>query len=268
MKAIKTRKNEKRITTRDPREMLGMFLAKRLERGWKEDFVDESDGRVVTITRNETIVLEGMVIDHDVLAQIQFHMEAGDIESVEVSNQRREAVYTRSGLSPWLVTASIGGKNKKLLLHANSIEMAVEVAKDYIELNYTQFFTFVAAKDFGNCIIINPELPADEEQEQFEKEIVASEETAEKKYYKLDISLSYDETGGNYTFVVYTTDVDSAKEIVTDYLYNIVMKARAKENNDTEPEDFKTTIQAATPIPCNVIIEKEFSLAYVEEVEA
>lgn len=67
---------------------------------------------------------------------------------------------------------------------------------------------------------------------------------------------------------VATTDVDSAKEIVTDYLYNKVMEARAKENNTDEPEDFKTTVQEAKPISCSLIIEKEFSLAYVEEVEA
>jgi hypothetical protein len=264
MKAIETRKSEIRKITSDPREMLGMFLAKRVVRGWKEDFVDEDDGRVVTIDRNEIIVAAGTVIDQNVLARIQFHMQAGDIESVEVSNQRRKAIYTRTGLSPWLVTACIGGKNKKLLLHANSIEMAVEVAKDYIELNYTQYFYFVGAKDFGNCIIINPELPTDEEKDQ-QPEI---EDTDEKKYYKLDISLSYDETGGSYTFVVYTTDVDSAKEIVTEYLYNMVLEARAKENNTDEPEDFKTTVQEAKTITCNVIIEKEFSLAYVEEVEA
>lgn len=258
-----TRKSEIRKITASPSEMLGMYVAKRVERNWPEKFTDKDSGDVVEITRSEIIVAEGLLIDQNILAQIQFHMEAGDIQSVEVSNQHREAVYMRTGLTPWLVTACINGKNKKFLLHANCIEMAVEVAKDFIELNYTQYFYFVAAKDFGNCIIISPEVSTDEEEQ---NNLPESEQTSEKKYYKIDISLSYASTGGNYTFVVYATDVDSAKEIVSEHLYSMILSQRANENNFNTPEDFKTTLQEAKPIPCNVIIEKEFSLAYVEEV--
>lgn len=258
---VETRKSEVVLTTSEPKEMLGKYLAKRLQRTWIEEFVDEETNQVVPIERSEIILEKGTFLSADVLQEVQFFLSTGDITSVEVSNQCREGVFIKqSALTPWFVTASIGGKNKKFLLHADSIQMAVEVAEDYIELNYQQFFYFVSAKEFGNCIVIKDEEQASEE----EQETPQSENTAEKKYYKVDISLSYDETGGSYTFVVHTTDVDSAKVIIEDYLYNMVVKVRAEENKLDEPKDFKTTLQAATQIPVNLIIEREFSLAYTQ----
>ena len=86
-----TRKDEIRYTTSDPKKMLGRFLSCNVVKKWIEDFVDKS-GQVQSVERNELLFEKGTYISQDILAQIRFYMQAGDVKTVEVSNQNRKGV--------------------------------------------------------------------------------------------------------------------------------------------------------------------------------
>lgn len=69
-----------------------------MHKTWKEDFLDEDTGTVVQIDRNSLLFTRGTVITQDVLAKIRFHMDAGEIKEVEVSNQQRVAFELKNTL--------------------------------------------------------------------------------------------------------------------------------------------------------------------------
>lgn len=264
---LETRNSEIKIFTSNPAEMLGKYIAQRVTRTWFEDFIDEDTKEVVTIPRHELIAESGLFIDQDLLAELQFHLQAGEIDSVEVSNQRRMAtLYKGTSLEPWTITANINGKNKKLLLYADSMTMANEVATDYIELNFQGLFKVTGAKEFGNCIVIKDSIVEAVEVADVQDE--SAEAAADKKFYKIDVSASWDETGSNYTFIVHAANVDSGMVIINRYLTELIMSFKSKNedfNPIHDPIEFETKIAAASPIPCSLIIDKEFSLAYTNE---
>ena len=81
--------------TSDPKEMLGKYLPKHALKTWTEDFRDEDSGEVVSIERNPILVARGY-ISQEKLAEIQFAIQAGDIQDVEVSEEDVQdmALYT------------------------------------------------------------------------------------------------------------------------------------------------------------------------------
>lgn len=265
---IETRKDEIRMTTSDPREMLGKFLAKRLIRTWQDDFADEDTGEVVTVERSEIIAELGQLVDGDLLAKIQFHLQAGEIKEVTVSNQKREAyVAENSYLSPWLVVAGIKGKKRKFLLYAQSLNTALEVVCDYIELNFSGMFSILSVKAVDSCIILKDTLKViveDPDGEMIEDDAENMSEPV-KKFYQINVDVLAGDCVTASTFVVETKDVDRAMLIIKDYVAKRI-KERA-EKNDEEPCEFDVKLETAKIMSCNYIVEREFSMAYSEENE-
>ncbi|MBV5348896.1 RNA polymerase subunit sigma [bacterium] len=263
-KSVDTRKNEIRITTSDTREMFGKFLADRLYRGWMEDFVDEDTGAVVTIERKEVILDRGTILDEEKIAQISFHMQANDIKEVTVSNQRRLAMLQANNvLYPWLAIVKLGTKKKKFLLHATTIDMATEIVKDYVELNYTEGFYIYQLKEFDNCIILKDNLKKYQVDLTLDLDNIelAGDETgdmAEAKFYQIETTVTNDEYSYTQSFVVETKDVEKAMIVIKDYVI------RKIHDNDGQVIDLEVKLEAAKILPCDSIIEKEFSLAYAE----
>jgi len=279
---VETKKNEERYITSDPRKMLNKFLAKRVLRTWTEDFVDEDTGDVCSIERNEILFERGTLIDQDLLAQIRFYMEAGDIKEVDVSNQKRMAFEQESNfLHPYIAQAEIKDKKHKFLFYASTLDSALLILKDYIELNYSFAFTLTMIKEFDTCIILTDTLkerkidtlPLDFEENKDlstdDSEENEDEKPDEKKFYQIETKITFGEEGESfYTFVVHTFNVDRAMMIITNYL---------KKKQDEKAEDAKThsreydkqeihaMVEAAKPIPIGRFIPKEFSMAYVEE---
>lgn len=252
-KNVVTKKDEIIISTVDPTEMVGKYLAKPVMRGWTEDFVDEDTGEVVTIERNEIICAVGTYLDNDVIPQIIFHIEAGDVKEVVTSNQKREARFVRNNFSHvWSVTVQVGKKKVKLLLYANSVDMALEVAKDYVELNYSGLCHTLQVKEFGSYIMIEDTLKKDDENE--------NESDSGKKFYKIEAKVIQDDNAHYHNFIVLSTDVDASMIVINNWLSKALYD---KENNTLT--DFTTVIESAVVIPCNHIIDKEFSEAYLEE---
>lgn len=264
-KQIETKKDEVKFTTSDPQKMLNMYLSKRVLKPWVEDFVDEDSGEVVSIERNEVLFDAGKLIDHDLLTQIIFYIEAGDVKEVEVSNQKRDAYLTTdNGLYPYMVSASICGKSKKFLLYASSVMMAFDIANDYIELNYSGGFNISQVKSFSSCVIIEEsKLKRLVDTPMGIKTIEEEQLPVIKEYYKVETNIKLAEDREyTQTFIVIAKDVDDAKDIINDWLKQEFDK-KAAEKNEPAP-DFSTTLKSATIFSLHCTIEKEFSMAYMD----
>lgn len=283
---IETRKTERRYTTSDPKQMLNMYLAKRVLKTWEESFIDEDTGETVTIERNEILFDRGTLIDQDTLAKIRFSMEADGIEEVEVSNQKRLAFENENKfLYPYLAQAQICDKKYKFLLYATGLENVCLILKDYIELNYQAGFTITMAKEFDSCVILTDnlkerkvddvavaylkdEITMGEALEEMDEESEDEESKPdEKKFYQIETKITFDEEERVQTFVVNTFNVDRAMMLITHYLKNKEdeCEKQAKEKgHEFNKREIHAAIESAKPIPVDRFIPKEFSMAYME----
>lgn len=269
---IETRKDEVRYRTSDRRRMIGKFLTGKVCKKWVEDFADQDTGEIISVERTEILFEGGRYIDEDLAQSIYFYIQCGDIEDVEVSNQRRiaqpEKVYT---LRPYTATAVIGGKRRKFILQAQSVTSAVEVVTDYIELNFTSLFVVDSVKAMPGCIILNDRFRRAVEEVEDGNE--AGEETPDGEEDR-DDTIEADVTAVrteededeprpmSYDFIVKTRDVDTAKAVITAWL-NTSLKKRAEEEG-REPRTFEVSLTAASPFSCNAIIPYAFCAAYKE----
>src|ERR1035437_2859576 len=257
--------------TSDPKLMINKYTVDRVLKSWKEDFVDEDSGQVVTIERNEVLFGRGTLIDQDILAQIKFHMECDEIDGVEVSNQRRVAFeHENTYMRPFVAVADIDGKKNKLIFYATKIITAVIVLKDYIELNYLSGFIITSIKEFDTSLILIDNLKKVNKEESGENVDDADEEPGsdQKKFYQIDFNVEVD---GNQvttnTAVVQTFNVDRAMMLINDYLIkNEKRRADQARQHDREytVQVYTTTIECAKPIPVGVFIPRDFSEAYKE----
>jgi hypothetical protein len=264
---VETKNTEIRYKTTDPKRMINKYTVGRVLKSWTEDFVDEGTGDVVTIERNEVLFERGTLITQDVLAQLKFHKDAGDITEVEVSNQRRVAFeYENTSMRPFLAIADMDGKKKKFLYYATKIATALILLKDYIELNYSTGFFLTSIREFETNIILIDTLKKVNQDDNVEEE---ENQNEQKKFYQIDFNVEIDgEQVTTNSAVVHTLNVDRAMMLINDYLIKNE-KRRADEakekNRDYTVQTYSTSIESAKPIPIGVYISREFSEAYANE---
>lgn len=231
--------------TADLDEMQGMFTANRVIRSWSEDFHDEDTGEVVTIERNEIILERGVFLDPNALQTISFHLSAGDIKEVEVTNQERKGIFNENyNYSIWIVTAVIGGKKKNYFLYAKSVNMAFDIAVDFLEQITSAGFGVSAIKEHDSAYLL-PE--KEHEEEEYEHE----------EFYKIDLKIEHEENEFTETFILKTSDAEKGKQRI-----EAAITKRLIDQNRT-PEFIATIISAKT-IPCESIIDLDFCKKYIE----
>lgn len=269
---IETKHTERRFRTTDPALMQNMFTASRVLKTWKEDFIDENTGEVVPIERNEVILDRGVLIGPDKLTELQFHIQCGDVKEVEVSNQRRMAYpIERKYLRPYLAVAEAGDKKQKLLFWSQSMEQAIPLLKDYIELKYSGGFLLLSIKEFDTSIILLDTFKKLKSESDGEREIEEGENELDddnKKFYQIEFNaVAIDGTSTTYTAVVQTYNVDRAMMLINDWLnkneHRRYEEAKA-EGREYNLRELTTTIESAKPIPVGEYIPREFSQAYVD----
>lgn len=295
-KKIETRKDEIRYKTLEPSQMLNKYICKRVVKKWTEEFIDEDTGEKVNVERSQTLYERGTVINKETLARIQFDIEAGEItEPIEVSNQNRTGYeFENESLFPWAAKVAMEERNVKFLLYGSSIDNALTVLRDYVELHYNGGFTILEAKEFNKCIILTDRLSDKmngsdidaeylkgnidfetyiETREKDTSDIDGESKDEGKKFYQLELTIQWknkdDEEGGyNAEFVVHTFDVDRALLIINAYLVATEAKRKmewAEKNEEYLERTFHLLIEKAAPIPVGRYIPKEFSLAYQSE---
>lgn len=286
---IESRKTEIRYTTTDPKRMINKYLVNRLCRKWTETFIDEDTGETVPVERTELILASGTLITPEHLSTIQFYMDKGSVKEVEVSNQRRQSFEVKNEIFyPYLAQVQIKDKKYKILFYARSVENAVVILKDYIELNFEGEFSIIMVKEFDNCIILVDnlkckkydferafclnEITTEEYLEELAKQVneEEKEEKIDTKWYKINSKIiSRDKEGyeheSSYTFVVKSASAERSNMLI-----NIYLKRKQDEERDKAVEkgyifDYKeitAAIEKSSIIPIGCFIPKDFSEVY------
>lgn len=240
---MKTKHEQVIITTSDLSEMKGKFLAERLRRSWKEDFVDEESGEVVSIERHELLFEMGTLLDPNTITEINFMLQSGDISEVKVSDQERACVRYFGQTSLWETQILLNQKKKKLFLYANTVELAKEIASDYIEQTYTGHFDFIQFKKLDYCNVIYEDL---------------AESEKELDVYKMEVTVAENDGDSNdQFFILQGNDAEECKQKISDF----IRKNRLAHNGDLE---FDITIISAKTIPCDYLVDPEFCKKYLE----
>lgn len=242
---LQTRHTENRFVTSDLEEMKGKYLTKRILRSWTEDFVDEDTGETVQIERKEIILDRGTYLDSTTLQTVNFHLSSGDIDSVEVSDQKREGVFTSSFTSIWCVTALIGSKKKNIYLYSDSVFNSLEIATDYIEQLYQGSFQISSVKELDYANLVTN---------------ISQENEGELKFYKVEIEIEKDDEHHTNIFILKAFDAENAKSLIGAYL----SQKFAEEDNESE---FNLRLQSAKTIPCEAVINEKFCLKYIKSEE-
>lgn len=131
-----TRYQEIKYRSDQPVRMVGKFTAEHVKRTWKEDFFDKDTKQVITVDRYETIITRGQEISHDMIPKILFHMQAGELKDILVSNQRRmRDQVKRTHPTPFIVNLHMGDRGCKVIVQATSIKQAINIAADWGRTN-------------------------------------------------------------------------------------------------------------------------------------
>lgn len=264
----KTRKDALTFETPDPQTAIGYYLAEDLIKTWEEDYTDGDTGEIVTIPRHEIIKRRGELITPELASSLLFFIATGDVKTIKASTQKRLAQeYNSPAMKPYKVTAAINSKRQQFILEAQTPDLAMEVARDWIELNYDGDFTIVGISALTNVILLNSTLERFNSENGEAEEISGSGEADGEttRYYKADaeVKITYfgEEvpTDVNFTFIVKTLDVDTAKAAATAW---IAAKMKDKHDPDREISSVKTTLTSATPFSCTALINRAFCEAY------
>lgn len=286
MQSVETKKNEVREITSDIRQMKGKYLVYDLKRSWKEDFIDEGSGEVVSIERKELIYERGTLLQAEELSRIQFFMSEGSISEVEVSNQKRMSYeFKNRHIYPYMAQVDVEDKKRKFLMLASSVDNALEIVKDFVELNYIGRYQVSMVKEYERTIIIvdtmlkkplddvtrlalDEELYSREERDQILK---GDDENKPDtlKFYKIKARVSYSDEDNKdeifQSFIVNTYTAERAIMLINDFLnreQNKHEKEAVDKGNTFKRKDINAVIEESGVIPVYAFVPKEFSEAY------
>ena len=279
---VKTRKDEIRFKTDNPKRMLHMFICAPVLKKWYENFVD-GDGKIVAVERQEILFEKGTYIDLDVLQRIQFSQQAGECSEIEVSNQRREAwELENTHLFPYSAKAEVLDKKYRFILYATSIRNVLDIMNDYLELNYSGGFTITNVQEMNQCIILTDELTkesidlayvrGDIDMETHTNASISSDGSEEdakekdKKFFQMDMKITYDDgIAITQSFVVNAIDTNRALLVINKYIQDVEQRQadKVKESGGSyEKRTYVLCIEKASPMPVKSFVPKEFSIAY------
>lgn len=302
---IQTRKDEVRYTTSDPKRMLNKYLSKRVLRTYKETFVDKETGEPVEIERNEVLFEHGTLINQDILAKIRFYIEEGSITEVEVSNQKRLGFELEHNyFDLYRAKVNVDAKKQTFLLYAQSVNNALDILGDYMELNARGGFFIEEVKlhDGVKAVIVdnlvtrkqsNPELdrqyilgqisveeyvnarvPDDQEEHK--------EDQTKRLFYHISARVIYGEENNPdgktvvaeqemiQDYIVHSYTATRANILIEKYLTDS-QKAYAEKWNKNHPDSphvmrtITSFIEESKILPVGCFIPLEFSEAHKEE---
>lgn len=271
MKEVKTRFDEVKFRTSDVTKMQGMYLAESVYQTWTEDMLDETTGEVKQVSRSRVLFGIGTKVTPDIMVQIQFHQQCGDItEDILVSDQLRggRSINTSTNGNPYLVKVTMmNGKKRKFILHATSVAMANEIMKDYGELEMEDGFQISSIQEAEKFVVIEDNLRTMTEVENGETgaELETDNEDFEPKFYKIDTKcevLVNEEAVNEFesSFLVFAQDAEQGKELIGRFMDDYL----AKDKKEGDPDKTcQLTILAAAVYQCNKIISRQFCKAYI-----
>lgn len=263
---------ENRFTTDLPEMMVGMYAAEDIRRHWTEEVVDEDAGEVIPVDRSELVLERGTLIDADVASRLAFHLQAGDIKEVAVTDVQRTArLYERGSFLPWKVAFAVGTKTETLILYARSLDDASTIAKDYIERTRKGYFVLQTVTSFKECIVIEREFTEEEMRD-------ADGNPIERAFYQLDTVAAWrdGDFAESHIFIALARDVDEARAQVEDWINGRANKRMQQLAADNQADGleykrlfagFDLSVIAGTKIPCTATVPAEQSKDFYAEQE-
>lgn len=270
---MKTRHDETVITTADPSEMLGKYLVKPLNRVWTEPYIDDDTGEIIEVERFEPVLERGTYIDPEKIAVINFHLQAGDITEVTVSDQKRVGKFaTGFGVHPWCITVNLLKKHKFLCL-ARNIWQAIEIVEDYAEQKFDIVFEITSAKEFKqHTFIFDETVKMVEEDGQIKTQAEVDEERGVVYvFYSVEVSAEFAEGNrAEYRYLVYAKDVNDAQLIIEkDIRKKVEAENEAYGLDGLQSEEMiALTVKSAKQVNCSGVIGIEFTEAYCRDKKA
>ena len=254
--------------TSDPKEMLGKYLPKPVLKTWYENFRDEDTGEIVPIERHEIIMQAGGEITQEVLQQLMFAIQAGDIEDVEVCDEdvRPMNVKTANYLMPFSLELERWGIENVIKDHyvcyAQDINQAIRIATEFgqmyrgfsgdVKVNRVVRIDASPIPDDHQCIPEKDRKPAEERKDYFKVQV--------RREWFEDVKIKKYDTH----YIVHAKDVGEAKERIA-LLLEIMRVEDEKRNGKPINNDTRTTIRKAMPFEVDCIVPREFSEMYYEE---
>jgi hypothetical protein len=250
--------------TSNPKEMLGKYLPDNVIKKWMEDFTDEDTGDVVSIERSEVIVNRGY-ISQDVLQQIMFAIQAGDIEDVEVCEDDVNEMKLNVPKYSTVYNVELSGvctdlTGEHFVTHAQTIPQAIRIAAEFGQM-YRGYFGMVKATrcvtvdavivpDDHQCIPEAERQPAEMRKDYF-RVTVRAEWVEDMKYKKLDTN-----------YIIAANDVGQAKERIARLMD--IKRAEQERKGEAIDNSITRTIRKAVPFDVDCIVPREFSDMYIE----
>ena len=250
--------------TSNPKEMLGKYLPDNVIKKWMEDFTDEDTGDVVSIERSEVIVNRGY-ISQDVLQQIMFAIQAGDIEDVEVCEDGVKDMKLNVPRYSYVYNVELSGvctdlTSEHFVTHAQTIPQAIRIAAEFGQM-YRGYFGMVKATrcvtvdavivpDDHQCIPEDERQPAEKRKDYF-RVTVRAEWVEDMKYKKLDTN-----------YIIAANDVGQAKERIARLMD--IKRAEQERKGEAIDNSITNTIRKAVPFDVDCIVPREFSDMYRE----
>lgn len=246
-KELKTRFDEIRWRVKEPEQMEGKILAESVNRKWTEDFVDEDSGEVQSVERSEVIIGRGKKLTKDDVSRIIFHMQAGEVEDVLVTNQDRPAEYDEFHYGYFEVLAQDPHVKKRLLIYAIGLPMAMQIAVDYCEQVMSGTFNIRNIKQADDYKVLSFK-PKTEDDESKEVEV----------FYAVTVTYwdAMDEENVDNIFLTLAKDADTAIAIVRAYI------SSDEKRREFYGEDFRITVSKTSPI--TDVVPEMFSSRYIK----
>ena len=250
--------------TSDPKQMLGKYMPKHAVKEWDEVFVNEDTGEETSVKRSQIVVEKGY-INQEKLSQIQFAIQSGDIEDVEVceENIQNMTLYTPAFSTNFMVEIPVSLEKYHIGVRAQTIPQAIQIVAEFGQMylsiggmiRATRVVTLDAAivPDDHECIPEEERKPANEK----------------KDYYKVQVRHEWLEDmvlkKEDQHYIVAANDVSQAKERIARLLDILKAKQEEKGYHECAENEGRTTIRKAMPFKVDYIVPKEFGDLFYEE---
>lgn len=241
---MKTRHEEELTRVSTAEAMRNKYTAEIVVRSWEENLKDLDTGKITTFNRSELILHKGTLLSPDNIAILMFHIQAGDIDDVLISNIRRTGIMQGRGGVVWIATVYAEDRKKKIYLYSNNFEKAYNIVKDYAEQSFVGDFKIVELKEFKYCELVETsDNPVDEDLKK-EKHLLIEVELIDE---------SDGETPYEQIYIVKSDNTDEAKGLIRLHI----------EQHYPDIKEREIIILTAKVIPCNNIIPLEFCRKHI-----
>ena len=249
------------IHTANPKTMEGKYIAEETRKTWTETFIDKDTGTEIPIERHEKLFKKGELLTKDKICEVMFHIQAGDIKDIAVTETNFDAVrFITDNLIPWEVTISHGGASvikSMYLVRAQSVEKAITVAHDYAGMYLgLSGWTAVRQVKYNDYNII-------EDSDECIPEDAPQDPDADYEYFKVTVQgrFFYDDndypTKVNTVFIVKAQNVGEAKERVNEYY-------QKKNQEELKSQRNSYAIMKAVPYETEGIVPLSYCELYYE----